>query len=206
MDELEPKEKLSPNSTLTQVLSYVDSPFKLGAIVVMGVLAFAGYFIYNNQQFLLSAYEKKKSLPVMESSKFDDISKMLMKNTGANFVVIFEVDMVLNTRKVVRMYDKDGRIKSWDGVTTPILSNNDANNKDSIALMAGEVPCHAYTKPRSALSIYYMERGMTYACRVSVPSNPSAFIGQITLLWEQKPNVEIEHYLRIAGDDLLQVK
>jgi hypothetical protein len=200
------QEKLSPNSTLTQVLSYVDSPFKLGAIVVMGVLAFAGYFIYNNQQFLLSAYEKKKSLPVMESNKFDDTSKMLMKNTGANLVVIFEVDMVLNTRKVVRIYDKDGRIKSWDGVTTPILSNNDANNKDSIALMAGEVPCHAYTKPRSALSIYYMERGMTYACRVSVPSNPSAFIGQITLLWEQKPSIEIEHYLRIAGDDLLQAK
>jgi hypothetical protein len=200
------EEKLSPNSTLTHVLSYVDSPFKLGAIVVMGVLAFAGYFIYNNQQFLLSVYEKKKSLPVMESSKFDDTSKMLMKNTGANLVVIFEVDMVLNTRKVVRMYDKDGRIKQWDGVTTPILSNNDANNKDSIALMAGEVPCHLYTKPRSALSIYYMERGMTYACRVSVPSNPSAFIGQITLLWEQKPSSDVENYLRIAGDDLLQVK
>jgi hypothetical protein len=206
MDELEPKEKLNPNSTLTQVLSYVDSPFKLGAIVVMGVLAFAGYFIYNNQEFLLSAYDKKKSMPVMDSGKFDDTAKMLMKNTGAQMVVIFEVDMVLNTRKVVRMYDKENRIKQFDGVTTPLLSNNDANNKDAIALMAGETPCHTYTKPRSLLSIYYMDKGITYACRVSVPSSPNAFIGQITLGFEQKPAMEVDHYLRIAGDDLLQVK
>jgi hypothetical protein len=199
-------EKLSPNSTLTQVLSYVDSPFKLGAIVVMGVLAFVGYFVYNNQQFLLSAYDKKKSLPVMESSKFDDTSKMLIKNTGANLVAIFEVDMVLNTRKLVRLYEKDGRVKSMDGFQTTLLSNNDANNKDAISLMAGGVPCGEYKKPQSTLGLYYIDKGITYTCRVSVPSNPNAFIGQITLGWEQKPSIEVEHFLRIAGDDLLQVK
>lgn len=200
------QENLNANSTLTQVLSYVDSPFKLGAIVVMGVLAFAGYFIYSNQAFFLSAYEKKQSLPVMDSSKFDDTAKMLMKKTGANLVVIFEVDMILNQRRVVRMFDKDGRIKQWDGVTTPLFSNNDANNKDAIALMAGQTPCHEYTVPRSIISMYYMDRGVKTACRVSVPSTPNAFIGQITLGFAEKPTIDIEHYLRIAGDDLLKAK
>ena len=199
-------EPVNPNSTITQVLSYVDSPFKLGAIVVMGVLAFVGYFVYNNQEFLLSAYDKKKSLPVLESSKFEDASKMLMKNTGANLVVIFEVDMVLNTRKLIRLYTKDGRVKTMDGFVTTLLSNNDANNKDAIALMSGHVPCGEYTKPQSMLGIYYIEKGVTYTCRVSVPSNPNHFIGQITLGFEQKPSIEVEHFLRIAGDDLLQPK
>jgi hypothetical protein len=202
----EPKDRLRPNSTLTQVLSYVDSPFKLGAIVVMAVLTFGGYLVYENQAFLIQAYDKKKSMPVMDSNKFDETAKMLMKNTGAQMVVIFEVDMILNQRKVLRMFDKDGRIKQFDGVTTPLFSNNDANNKDAIALMAGETPCHAYTKPRSLLSIYYMEKGITYACRVSVPSSPNAFIGQITIGFDQKPSMEVDHYLRIAGDDLLQAK
>ena len=200
------QEKLSPNSTLTQVLSYVDSPFKLGAIVVMAVLTFGGYLVYENQAFLIQAYDKKKSLPVMDSSKFDETAKMLMKNTGGSIVVFFEVDMVLNTRKVVRMYDKENRIKQFDGVTTPLFSNNDSSNRDAIALMAGEVPCHTYTKPRSLISMYYLEKGVTYTCRVSVPSTPNAFVGQITVGFDQKPSMEIDHYLRIAGDDLLQAK
>ena len=41
---------------------------------------------------------------------------------------------------------------------------------------------------------------------INTPKRMAAFIGQITLLWEQKPSIEIEHYLRIAGDDLLQAK
>jgi hypothetical protein len=188
------------------LLNYIQSPFKLFAIVVLAVLGFGGFFIYQNQAFILSAYEKKQSLPVMDSSKFDDTAKMLIKKTGASLVVIFEVDMVLNERKVVRMFDKDGRIKQWDGATTPLFSNNDANNKDAIALMAGQTPCHEYTKPRSLLSMYYMDRGITNACRVSVPSTPNAFIGQITLGFAEKPSADVEHYLRIAGDDLLKVK
>ena len=199
-------EPVNPNSTLTQVLSYVDSPFKLAAIVVMGVLAFMGYWINSNQEFLLSAYDKKKSLPSMESSKFDDTSKMLIKNTGANLVAIYEIDMVLNTRKLTRLYTKDGRVKTLDGYVTTLLSNNDANNKDAISLMSGHVPCGEYTKPQSMLGIYYIEKGVTYTCRVSVPSNPNHFIGQITLGFEQKPSIEVEHFLKIAGDDLLQVK
>lgn len=198
--------ELDANSTLQSVLSYIDKPWKVAAIAFLGVLTFGGYFIYSNQAFFLSAYEKKKSMPVMDSSKFDDTAKMLMKKTGASLVVIFEVDMILNHRRVVRMFDKDGRIKQWDGVTTPLFSNNDANNKDAIALMAGQTPCHEYTVPRSIISMYYMEKGITNACRVSVPSSPNAFIGQITLGFNEKPPADIEHYLKIAGDDLLQAK
>jgi hypothetical protein len=38
-------EKLNANDTLSKVLAYVDSPFKLIAVVVMAVFAFSGYFI-----------------------------------------------------------------------------------------------------------------------------------------------------------------
>jgi hypothetical protein len=38
-------EKLNPNSTLDKVLGYVDSPFKLFAILVMGVVAFVWVYV-----------------------------------------------------------------------------------------------------------------------------------------------------------------
>jgi len=199
----EEPQKLDANNTLTQVLGYVNSPFKLFAIVIMAVLAFSGYFVWQNQGFLMQAYEKKKSLPVMNSSKYEDVSKMLIKSTGATLVAIFEVDLMLNTRTLVRVYDKDGRIKTMDGYKTPLLSNSDSANKDAIALMAGQVPCHEYTVPRSILGIFYIDKGVNYICRVSVPSSPNAFIGQITVGFDKKPTIEMENYLRIAGDDLM---
>ena len=43
---------------IDKVLSYVDSPFKLVAIVVMAVLAFVGYIFWANQEFMRDAYKE----------------------------------------------------------------------------------------------------------------------------------------------------
>ena len=189
------------------VLNYIaGSPFRLLVVVILMVLCFSGYFIYENQGFLLQAYQKKRDLPKMDSSRYEDVSKMLIKSTGANLVTIFEVDPILNQRKLVRIYDKDGRIKDLDGQMTPLFSSNSANNKNAISLMAGEVPCGEYLKPQSMVGIFYINHGVTYACRVSVPSSPFAFIGQITAAFEQKPNDDVTTYMTIAGDALLEVK
>ena len=45
-----------PESIVDKVLTYVDSPFKLFAIVLMGVLAFSGYFLWQNQELMRDAY------------------------------------------------------------------------------------------------------------------------------------------------------
>ena len=42
-------EKLNANTTLDKVLGYVDSPFKLFAVILMAVFAFAGYALYESQ-------------------------------------------------------------------------------------------------------------------------------------------------------------
>jgi len=76
-------EKLNANSTLDKVLGYVDSPFKLFAILVMGVVAFAGYFLWQNQEFMRDAYRESKKLPEINTGRVDETSAMLFKKTGA---------------------------------------------------------------------------------------------------------------------------
>jgi hypothetical protein len=44
------EEKLNANDTLSKVLAYVDSPFKLFAVILMASIAFAGYIIYDNKE------------------------------------------------------------------------------------------------------------------------------------------------------------
>ena len=180
-------DKLSPNSTLDKVLGYVDSPFKLFAILIMGVVAFAGYFLWQNQTFMLDAYKESKKLPEINTSRADDASAMLFKNTGATAVAIFKVNPLFNTRVLYRAYTKDGRDKSIEDIDVGLFTQNASNNADVVKLMTNDIPCGEYRYAQSEVGLWYIEKGVAFTCRVSVPPDSPRFVGQITVGWAQPP-------------------
>jgi hypothetical protein len=68
-----------------------------------------------------------------------------------------------------------------------LFTSNQSNNQDVVALMAGNVPCGGYKAAQSEIGLWYLEKGMTFGCRISVPPDPSRFIGQITVGWDKPP-------------------
>jgi hypothetical protein len=203
-------EQSNAKDTLLGVLSYIDSPFKLGVVVLLAVLAFTGYFVYANQALLIGAYQKSQELPRMDSSKYDDAAKLLFTTLKVDLVAILEVDPILGKRSVARVYTKEGRVKEIDGLTNALFNKNGNNNSDVIRLMAGEIPCSEYATPRSQIGYFYKTKGINWTCRVSVPPDPNEFIGQITVGWKEQPPGGIDkvetHYLNIASDMLIKVK
>ena len=184
-------ENKDAKDTLMGVLSYINSPFKLFVVVLLGVLGFIGYFVYTHQGVMVGAYLKSKELPKLDESRFDIAASMLFRETKAEIVVIFAVDPILNKRVLVRAYAKDGgRQKLLEGTNVGLFSGNQANNADVVKLMAGEVPCGQYLRPQSEAGLWYIHQGVRYTCRVSVPPDISQFIGQITVGWASEPDLE----------------
>ena len=72
-------EKDKSADALSKILAYVDSPFKLFAIIVMGVLAFGGYFIWQNQELLVGAYKESRKLPTIAEDRVEDAAAHLFK-------------------------------------------------------------------------------------------------------------------------------
>lgn len=194
-------EKLNANSTLDKVLGYVDSPFKLFAILVMGVVAFSGYFLWQNQEFMFDAYKESKKLPEINTGRADDASSMLFKKTGATVVAVFKVNPLFGSRVLYRAYTKDGRDKSVEDIDVGLFSQNASNNADIIKLMTNEIPCGEYRYAQSEVGLWYIEKGVGFTCRVSVPPDSHRFVGQITVGWTQQPeNIEqIKFMLEIAS-------
>ena len=194
-------EKLNANSTLDKVLGYVDSPFKLFAILLMAVVAFAGYFLWQNQTFMMDAYKESKKLPEINTSRADEASAMLFKKTGATVVAIFRVNPLFGSRVLYKAYTKDGRDKSIEDIDVGLFSQNAANNADVIKLMTNEIPCSEYRYAQSEVGLWYIEKGVGYTCRISVPPDNHRFVGQITVGWAQQPeNLEqIKFMLEIAS-------
>jgi hypothetical protein len=189
-----------------QILAYVSSPFKLFAIVVMAVLAFAGHFIYTNQSFLLAAYDKNKTLLRIDVSKADDVAKLLFKETNADVVAIFEVDIMLGTRVLVRAYTKEGRDKTHDGIDVGMLSANQENNADLLSLYGGSIPCGSYTRAQSLVGFWYLQQGATFLCRSSMPTTAGLFAGQLTVGWKTPPeNInKIQDMMAIAANMMMR--
>ena len=184
-------EKLNANDTLSKILAYVDSPFKLFAVVLMAVFAFAGYIIYDHQELIVGTYKESQRLPSIVEDRVDDAAVHLFKTTDATVVAIFKVNPLFGTRVQYRAYTKTGRDKTNDGLDVGLFTANQANNHDVIALMAGNVPCGEYKAAQSEIGLWYLEKGMTFGCRIGVPPDPNRFIGQITVGWD-KPPADIE--------------
>lgn len=180
-------EQSNAKDTLLGVLNYIDSPFKLAVVVLLALLAFSGYFVYSNQSFLIAAYDKNKALPKIDVSKSDDVAKMLIKEANADVVAIFEVDIMLGTRVLVRAYTKEGRDKSNDGLDVGMLSANADNNADLLSLYGGSIPCGSYTRAQSIIGLWYMQQGAAFICRSSMPTTPGLFAGQLTVGWKTPP-------------------
>jgi len=176
-----------PETVLDKVLSYVDSPFKLFAVLLMGVVAFAGYFLWQNQSFMLDAYKESKKLPEINTARADDVGSMLMKKTGATVVAVFKVNPLFNSRTVYRAYTKDGRDKSIEDIDVGLFSQNASNNADVVKLMTNEIPCGEYRYAQSEVGLWYLEKGVAYTCRVSVPPDSYRCVGQITVGWSEPP-------------------
>ena len=193
---------------LDKILTYVDSPFKLMALVIMAVLAFMGFLIYKNLDLIVGTYKEQQRLPTLAENRLDDAVAHLFKNTQAEVVAIFKVDPILGSRVLYRAYTREGRDKTKEGIDVGLFTANAANNRDVVALMAGEIPCVEYLAAQSEVGLWYIEKGMRYGCRISVPPEPGKFIGQITVGWKETPgDIErMKSMLAIAASMLSQTR
>ena len=170
-----------------KVLAYVSSPFRLFAMVLMAVLTFAGYFVYTNQELLIGAYKESKKVPSIAEDRVEDAAAHLFKQSGAVIVAVFKVNSMFGTRILHRAYAKDGRDKTNDGLDVGLFTQNAGNNSDVVKLMANEIPCSDYKSAQSEMGLWYIAKGVTYTCRISVPPEPGRFVGQITVGWATQP-------------------
>lgn len=174
-------------SLVDKVLAYVSSPFRLFAMVLMAVLTFTGYFVYQNQELLVGAYKESRKIPTIAEDRVEDAAAHLFKQSGALVVAVFKVNSMFGTRVVHRAYTKNGRDKTNDGLDVGLFTQNAANNADVVKLMANEMPCGEYKSAQSEMGLWYVAKGVTYTCRISVPPEPGRFVGQITVGWAAEP-------------------
>jgi hypothetical protein len=185
-----------------------QSPARILVILVM-VLMFGGaWFVYTEKDAFMASYRAQQALPHM-NGQYKDASDFIFKHSQAELVAIFEVNTLLNTRKLAYFVTrKGGHNKDYDGYDVGLLTKNFNNNNDVIGLMSGKVPCSEYKTAQSFLGFIYKEDGVNYMCRISVPAEPGLFIGQISVGWKEEPSDidSVTTVLNVASSILYKAK
>ena len=190
---------------LLGLLNFVgSSPFRLFTVVLLCGLGFGGWIVYSEKDSFMASYRAQQALPRMNTN-YEQAVNFVLKNSDVELVALFEVNTLLNTRKLVYLTTRGAGInKTYNGVNVGLLTKNHSNNQDVIALMSGQIPCSAYLTPQSYIGFIYKDAGVQYMCRISVPAEPGLFIGQISIGWKEPPaNIESAQTVLIVASGLL---
>lgn len=179
------------------VVKWVDSPFKLMAVILLGVFGLAGWLVYENRDKLVNKIVTYDAMPTMVSDeRLMQTGQQALKDLGAQTMVIYSVDLAKNTRTIKVAVSPKGRNTAIENKSAAFFSSSPYRNQAAIALLTGEMFCEPF-KPSSDIGDWLVDLGVTYACRAAIPPEVGSMIGYATFGFSTQPRDMISVKTRI---------
>ncbi len=177
-----------PVDKVIGLIKWVDNPFKLFTVLIIAAFAFVGFFAWESREVIKSAFIAHDKLASLKSDvELLGISTALIKEAGGGVVVVHQANLMINKRTTVLAVDKNGRNKSVEGTVTSIFNESSGRNKAVVAMLNGEVLCEDF-KASSKVGEWFVNNGVTYVCRGSIPPEIGKLVGYISVGFKSKPD------------------
>jgi hypothetical protein len=173
---------------VTDLIKWVDSPFKLLTVILLSFLAFAGYFAWDSRQVILQAIQNQDHMPqLVKQDDLVDPAKSLMKDVDGLVVLVHKANLTTNSRTTVLAINADGsREKKIEGTVTSLFNASPDRNAAMVAMLNNEVLCEEFN-PSSKVGEWGVKQGVKFMCRGSIPPDPGKFAGYLAIGFKEKP-------------------
>ena len=173
---------------ITDLIKWVDSPFKLVTVILLSFLAFAGYFAWDSRQVILQAIQNQDHMPqLVKQDDLVDPAKSLLKDVDGLIVLVHKANLATNSRTTVLAMNADGsREKKVEGTVTSLFNASADRNAAMVAMLNNEVICEEFN-PSSKVGEWGAKQGVKFVCRGSIPPDPGKFAGYIAIGFASKP-------------------
>jgi len=169
------------------LIEWVDNPFKLFTVILLGFLVFAGYFAWDSRTVILNAITSSSHQPQLKEIKvLEHVAQLLHKDLEAETVLVHKVALVVNSRTTLLAIGPKGRDTVLDGYNSALFGKDAARNTAIIAMMNGEVYCDKLVSSGKT-SEWETKSGVTFICRGSIPPEMGAFEGYISVGFDKEP-------------------
>ena len=169
------------------IIKWVDTPFKLIVVILLGFFGLAGFLVYQNQDKLINKVISHEAMPVMvPDDKIVTASQALMKDLRAETIIVHEVNLSSNARVTRVALGTEGRYTPLEGKKGAFFSGSPARNHAAIAMLNGEVLCETF-EASSDVGDWIISKGVTYACRGSIPPEQGSMVGYLAVGFKSPP-------------------
>lgn len=170
------------------MVKWVDSPFKLITVILLGIIGLIGYITYQNQDKIVTSLTSHgdKMAVMLEDEKLSSLTRELLRDLGAETVIVHQVDLAQNARFTRIAQSLDGRFLPLENKKGAFFSSSPERNRAAVSMLNGEVLCEPF-KPSSDAGDWLVSRGVTFACRGSIPPESGHMIGYIAVGFKQEP-------------------
>lgn len=169
------------------VIKWVDNPFKLMVVILLGVFGLAGYLVYQNQDKLINKVISHEAMPIMVADeKIVAASQALIRDLRAETVIVHEINLSSNARITRVALSVDGRHAPLEGKKGAFFSGSPARNHAAVSMLNGEVLCETF-EPSSEAGDWIVTKGVTYACRGSIPPEQGSMVGYLAIGFKSPP-------------------
>jgi hypothetical protein len=190
---------------VTDLIKWVDSPFKLFTVILLGFLAFAGYFAWDSRQVILQAIQSQDKMPQLAKQEaLISPARSLMKDLDGLVVLVHKANLVTNSRTTVLALNGDGsREKAMEGTVTSLFNASADRNSAMVAMLNGEVLCEDFN-PSSKVGEWGAKQGVKFMCRGSIPPDMGKFAGYVAIGFKEKPEdiVALKTRINLAATDM----
>jgi len=176
---------------IKDILAYVDRPWKVGAVIILGLFGVVGWITYEKRDMVIRELIEKTYIEL--NLEMVDVSlDKLSDDTSADLVHIWAVNLSINSKRFL-----GGRRKDKKEVVVPNPRRIPAVTPQSDMLVLfnniiGYSTCVDVEGRDSVLIKMFRGWEMVRVCSVPIPSSPEALVGVIYLAWKVKPDEGLE--------------
>jgi hypothetical protein len=190
-----PRPRAKPAKTQTALIAqaidlikWVDSPFKLVAVIVLTLVLGTAALVWDSRVAILNAITNSshksalREVPVLEK-----VAQGLMKDLEAKTVVVHKANLMVNGRTTLLAYSPRGRDTSLEGYNSTLFNKDPVRNSAMIAMLNGEVYCSKH-EVSGKTSEWEQKQGVTFSCWASIPPEIGEFDGYISIGFDKEPS------------------
>lgn len=171
-----------------ELIKWVDSPFKLVAVILLTLVLGTAALVWDSRVVLLNAITNSshksalREVPILEK-----VAVGLMKDVEADTVVVHKANLMVNGRTTLLAYGPKGRDTSMDGYNSTLFNKDPVRNAAMIAMLNGEVYC-SKQEVTGKTSEWEKKQGVEFSCWASVPPEIGEFDGYISAGFSKEPS------------------
>lgn len=179
-----------PNNLLgvaVDLIKYVDSPFKLVAVIVLTLVLGVAALVWDSRVVILNAITNSKHETQLKEPKvLEQIAHALQKDLDAQTVLVHKISLVVNGRTTLLAYNPRSRDNTLDGYNSTLFSKEPQRNASILAMMNGEVFCDKL-EVGGKTSEWEAKSGVKFVCRGGIPPEMGQFEGYISVGFSAEP-------------------